>query len=171
MFDRWSHGSDHRARTEDGRLGGGRSRRPDTARHWATSDPPGHRPAARRTQMRQFCVARAQVVAAGPSRRAAQLSARCEPMSPRRRHQVSAIDPPSSNRRRGTATRRFRSGDVTESCPPSRRLAPALGRDDHSSSPAIAGGFKRPTRSIGRAVLVALLFGVAPCGVLCCHLP
>src|SRR6266853_2856507 len=51
-----------------------------------------------------------------------------------------------------------------------------LRRDDHSSSPAIAGGIKRPTReprtgrlyhtgalSAGRG---APLFGLAPCGVL-----
>ena len=40
-------------------------------------------------------------------------------------------------------------------------------RDDHSSSPAIAGGIKRPTRRLrtGRPV-GASLFGLAPCGVL-----
>jgi len=40
-------------------------------------------------------------------------------------------------------------------------------RDDHSSSPAIAGGIKRPTRRhrTGRPV-GASLFGLAPCGVL-----
>jgi hypothetical protein len=33
-----------------------------------------------------------------------------------------------------------------------RRRPFGLGRDDHSSSPAIAGGIKRPTRRLGRAV-------------------
>jgi len=39
--------------------------------------------------------------------------------------------------------------------------------DDHSSSPAIAGGIKRPTRKLrtGRSDR-ASLFGLAPCGVL-----
>jgi hypothetical protein len=42
-----------------------------------------------------------------------------------------------------------------------------LRRDDHSSSPAIAGGIKRPTRKLrtGRSDS-ASLFGLAPCGVL-----
>ncbi len=42
-----------------------------------------------------------------------------------------------------------------------------LRRDDHSSSPAIAGGIKRPTRKLrtGRSGS-ASLFGLAPCGVL-----
>ena len=57
---------------------------------------------------------------------------------------------PGTNRARGCSrTRRPRSGD------------------DHSSSPAIAGGIKRPTRKprTGRPSS-ASLFGLAPCGVL-----
>ena len=53
----------------------------------------------------------------------------------------------------------------------------ALGRNDHSSSPAIAGGIKQPTRrsGTGRSLAPAAvarrqfrvpLFGLAPCGVL-----
>src|SRR5688572_9770444 len=56
----------------------------------------------------------------------------------------------------------------------SRRLSPALAQgDDHSSSPVIADGIKRPTRKprTGRpmgpvAGTRAPLFGLAPCGVL-----
>jgi hypothetical protein len=49
--------------------------------------------------------------------------------------------------------------------PPSRLAA--LRRDDHSSSSAITGGVKRPTRRLrtGRPDDVSL-FGLAPCGVL-----
>jgi len=45
-----------------------------------------------------------------------------------------------------------------------RPTAPA--DDDHSSSPAITGGIKRPTRKLrtGRSGR-APLFGLAPCGV------
>ena len=43
---------------------------------------------------------------------------------------------------------------------------PPVTDDDHSSSSAIAGGVQRPTRRLGRAVLGASLFGLAPCGVL-----
>jgi len=53
---------------------------------------------------------------------------------------------------------------------PASALALRLGLrrdDDHSSSPAIAGGIKRPTRKLrtGRSDS-ASLFGLAPCGVL-----
>ena len=37
--------------------------------------------------------------------------------------------------------------------------------NDHSSRTPIARGLKRPTRELGRAVLNALLFGLAPGGV------
>jgi len=59
---------------------------------------------------------------------------------------------------------------------PTLRLARRRG-DDHSSSPAIAGGIKRPTRRLRtgrpatagafpRVAIGASLFGLAPCGVL-----
>jgi len=37
--------------------------------------------------------------------------------------------------------------------------------DGHSSSTAVTGGVKQPTRKLGRAVLCASLFGLAPGGV------
>jgi len=56
-------------------------------------------------------------------------------------------------------------------CPPCGR--PTRRRNDHSSRPGIARGLQRPTRwslpccqGMGRAVLYATLFGLAPCGVL-----
>jgi len=49
--------------------------------------------------------------------------------------------------------------------PNSVRLRPPYdgrGRDDHSSSPAIAGGIKRPTRRLGRAVQPAVVCWAPP---------
>src|SRR5215210_2430339 len=45
-------------------------------------------------------------------------------------------------------------------------VVPRTRRDNHSSRPAIAHRLVRPTRWLERAVLDAILFGLAPCGVL-----
>src|SRR6185369_10368873 len=49
-----------------------------------------------------------------------------------------------------------------EFCSPPPRLAALRRGDDHSSSPAIAGGIKRPTRRLGRAVQPAVFCWAPP---------